>query len=107
MSDTEKQLREALSDVLKIVIAGHPAIDRARKVLAETAPKHAAIVAFEEWWNSEWFGVNSKTVARQSAMHFYKMGMLDTLPMVNCDIGPCGRSTKERIRDAASKVPTS
>ena len=106
MSDTanETKLREAIKQTLQGADdLSSATIQRLRKVLAETEPKHPAELLFEEWWVNHSRGWVVKDEVRKTAMHFFRAGMLASIDLV--EPGACHLDTIKRIRDAAEKVP--
>lgn len=118
MSDTanETKARELLKRFVLPVSDGtfnvkdcQDLLKDAEQYLRETEPKHAAVVAWEEWW-----GKSPYTYAiyhRTAFLAGYKAGQLATLPMVagSKTCSHCGwadHDIRQRIRDAAEKVPS-
>lgn len=119
MSDTanETKLRQMLERLANAYcLSGRGELDKAiaaaRKVLAETEPKHPAELLFEEWWVNHSRGWVVKDEVRKTAMRFYRAGLNEARTLVASHGFACTDSTKcdicrrsKVIQDAMAKVP--
>lgn len=116
MSDTANEitkLREALQDTLNSdTYPSTATIQLLRKVLAETEPKHPAVVAWEEWLGEDYAA--EPKIQRPTFLAGYKAGLGFAADMADgrfadgekhppCFCDKC--KLAKRIRDAAEKCP--